>query len=326
MLCLEVHITDPFFNLAAEEYLLRNSEEEFFMLWQSIPAVVTGKHQNALAEINYRFLRESGIPVARRLTGGGTVFHDQGNINFTFIRKGEPGKLVDFAAFVNPVILFLKSLGIEAHEGPKHEILTNGMKISGNAEHIYKNRVLHHGTLLFNTDLKILHESIRQDKKKYTDKAVQSNRSTVINLSDCLHNRMPLENFKRSLFSFILSHSGGKPFLPDDHQKQAIQKLANEKYKSWEWIYGWSPDYLFTNEYHHNDLHISISLNTHRGYITQCNLGTNNPAFDNLCNLSNNLIGEPHKEMKIRDLLIRAGMIEIMKDRKEFEELVYAFF
>jgi len=326
MLCLDVNTADPFFNLATEEFLLRNSEEEYFMLWQSTPIVVTGKHQNALSEINYRFIQESGIPVARRLTGGGTVFHDQGNVNFTFIRKGEPGKLVDFKAFVQPVLLFLNSLGVEAQEGIKHEILVNGMKVSGNAEHIYKNRVLHHGTLLFNSDLKRLNESIRHEKGKYTDKAVQSNRGKVINLLDCLPKRMSLEEFKKSLFNYILNHTGGRPFIPDDLQKQSILKLANEKYKSWDWIYGWSPDYLFTNDYHHNDLQITISLNTHRGYITQCNLGTNNMELDNLCKLSSILIGEPHEETRVRELLIKAGMVKIINDQKEFHELIYAFF
>ena len=175
MLCIFSENRDPYFNLAAEEYLLRNTGDEIFMLWQSTPAVVVGKHQNALAEINYRYTTGKGIAVARRLSGGGTVYHDNGNINFTFIRQGEPGKLVDFSGFIEPVIRFMKITGVDAEKGSKHEILTQGKKISGNAGHVYKNRVLHHGTLLFNADMEILHESIRHAGGIYTDKAVQSN-------------------------------------------------------------------------------------------------------------------------------------------------------
>mgnify|MGYP001571114374 FL=1 len=123
MLCIRLLNRDPFYNLAAEEYLLKNSGDDIFMLWQSDPVVVVGKHQNALAELNYRFIRANGIAVARRLTGGGTVYHDRGNINFTFIRKGESGRLVDFGSFIAPVLEFLKKAGVEAVQGPKNEIL-----------------------------------------------------------------------------------------------------------------------------------------------------------------------------------------------------------
>ncbi len=153
MLCIQSPSRDPYFNLAAEEYLLKQSTDDVFMLWQSSPVVVSGKHQNVYAEMNYRYIREKGILVARRLTGGGTVYHDPGNINFSFIRQGEAGKMVDFTGFIEPVIRFVNSLGVHASQGPKHEIMVNGKKISGNAEHVFKNRVLHHGTLLFDAAL-----------------------------------------------------------------------------------------------------------------------------------------------------------------------------
>ena len=161
MQCLISTNRDIYFNLALEEYLLMHEVDDYFVLWQSEPAVVVGKHQNTLAEINYRFVSEKNIRVARRLSGGGTVYHDQGNLNFTYIANGEPGKLVDFKRFIEPVIHFLGTLGIDAQQGLKNEILVRGKKISGNAEHVYKNRVLHHGTLLFHSDLHLLRECLR---------------------------------------------------------------------------------------------------------------------------------------------------------------------
>src|SRR5512138_68090 len=253
MLCIDSHITDPFFNLASEEFLLKNKADEIFMLWQSDPVVVSGKHQNVLSEINYRFVRDSGIHVARRLTGGGTVFHDSGNINFTFIRRGEPGKLVNFSGFIDPVLRCLKMHNIDAQLGSKHEILVNGRKISGNAEHVYKDRVLHHGTLLFDTDMSLLHRSIMPSGGIYTDKSVQSNRSSVINLSEYLNHKLNRMDFRNSLFSFISNDFKAQPFKLSDSEKLAINKLAEEKYRCWDWIYGWSPDYSFRNTWENKE-------------------------------------------------------------------------
>jgi len=166
-----------FFNLAVEEYLLKQKTDDVFMLWQSGISVVVGKHQNTYAEINHAYIREHQIPVVRRLSGGGAVFHGPGNLNFTFIQNGEPGKMVNFRKFVTPVIEYLKTLGLSAEIGTQNEILIGGVKISGNAEHIFKKRVLHHGTLLFNVDLSMLKEAIKVVPERYIGKAVQSNRS-----------------------------------------------------------------------------------------------------------------------------------------------------
>src|SRR4030042_3173441 len=161
MQCIYSRNNDPYYNLATEEYFLRQGEDDIFMLSRSNPSVIVGKHQNTLAEINYKFAIKNNIQVARRLTGGGTVYQDMGNVNFSFIRQGEPGKLVNFGNFIAPIVSFLQAIGIEAYQGIKNEIMAYGRKISGNAEHVYKNRVLHHGTLLFNTNLNSLSESLK---------------------------------------------------------------------------------------------------------------------------------------------------------------------
>ncbi len=169
-----------------------------FILWQNSPAVIVGKHQNALAEINVAFVMANNIPVVRRLTGGGTVFHDKGNINFTFIKNADDeGKMIDFRKYAGPILEGLQSLGLNAQFSARNDIFLNDKKISGNAEHIYakKKRVLHHGTLLFNSNLALLNEAIKANPDRYIDKAVNSVRSVVTNIVDYLNPAITVESF-----------------------------------------------------------------------------------------------------------------------------------
>jgi lipoate-protein ligase A len=325
MLCIHSSITDPFYNLAAEEFLLRNTEAEVFMLWRSTPAVVVGKHQNTLAEINYRFIREHNIRVARRLTGGGTVYHDPGNINFSFIRKGEPGKLVNFSSYIAPVISFLGRSGIEASQGRKNEILTGGKKISGNAEHVYKNRVLHHGTLLYSTNLTALRESISPGRGTYIGKAVQSNRSSVMNLIDSLDDAQDIHEFCAGFMLDITQALQGNPYILSREEQLAIQKLAREKYSTWDWIYGWSPDYEYAREFSTGDFGLNIGLKVHRGVITACMLCSAALPSERLRKLTDQLNGTRHEEDSIREKLTACGFRVLLAER-DFDDLTYAFF
>jgi len=325
MLCIHSLKNDPFYNLAMEEYMLRSTGAEVFILWRSNPAVVVGKHQNALAEVNYRFIREHHISVARRLTGGGTVYHDPGNINFTFIRNGEPGKLVNFEGFMSPIISFLRKSGVEAIRGSKNELLASGKKISGNAEHVYRNRVLHHGTLLYCTNLNALHESIRSGPGRFIDKAVQSNRSSVMNLIDNLTGAPDINDFCVSFLHDILLDFGGRSYMPSKEEQLAIQKLAHEKYSSWDWIYGWSPDYEYVREFSAGDFDLNIQLKVHRGEIITCTIKSTALPAKKLEKLSNTLTGTRHEENNIRDKLTACNL-KVLLTENVFKELVFAFF
>jgi lipoate---protein ligase len=325
MLCIRSLNNDPFYNLAAEEYLMRNYGEDVFMLWQSNPVVVVGKHQNTLAEINYRFTRENNIPVARRLTGGGTVYHDRGNINFTFIRKGEPGRMVDFGSFIAPVTEFLIKYGIDAIRGPKNEILVNGRKISGNAEHVYKNRVLHHGTLLYNADLNLLRKSIKPGTGRYVDRAVQSNRSSVMNITDCLNPAPETGDFGTSFFQDVMMRFQGELYTPREDEKSVIQTLSRQKYRTWDWVYGWSPDYTFHGDFQTAEIVISIELSAHRGIISQCQMRSETFPQNLLESFAGCLRDTPHEENNIRDKLTTCGFRERLSE-KDFSNLVFSFF
>lgn len=325
MQCLISTNRDIYFSLALEEYLLMHEAKDYFVLWQSDPAVVVGKHQNALAEINYRFVSENGIQVARRLSGGGTVYHDQGNLNFTYIANGEPGKLVDFKRFIGPVIQFLGTLGIVAEQGLKNEILARGKKISGNAEHVYKNRVLHHGTLLFHSDLNLLRECLKVIPGRYRDKAVQSNRSSVINISECLNNSMELVHFERAFLDYVLSGSGGKLLGLADAESKSISELAGSKYRSWDWIYGWSPDYELTSDFQWKGTDCRIFLKTHRGVIVDVSLKSEKIPEKDLAGLTGLLRECRHEACSIRNI-IKGWNYPAISGPEETEEFVWAFF
>jgi lipoate-protein ligase A len=270
MLCIFNTNKDVYFNLAMEEYLLKNFVEDIMMVWSSWPSVVVGKHQNTFAEINHSYIRENNIPVARRLTGGGTVFHDEGNLNFTFIKNGDDGKLVDFKGFIKPIVEFLGSMDISAVIGNKNEILVNNLKISGNAEHVHKSRVLHHGTLLFSSNLKKLGVALQVDPGRYIDKSVQSNRAKVTNISDHLSKELSFGAFAEYLYTFLLENSkDGIVFKLKEKDTEAITKLRDEKYISWEWIYGYSPPFSLTRKIKIGGVEYSFKLKVSKGIINE---------------------------------------------------------
>lgn len=272
MLCIHLKNTDPYFCLAAEEYLLKNFSDDIFMLWQSEKAVVVGKHQNLLGEINYPFVLENNIALCRRISGGGTVFHDTGNVNFTFIKNVKSPAEISFKMFTAPVVEALAKLGIEATTSGRNDLLINGLKISGNAEHIYKNRVLHHGTLLFDSDLKNLGQAIKVVPGKYESKAVQSNRSPVANISQFLKTPMTTGEFIQFLLDVQLEKLQNSLYHLNENDVTAIEKLSSEKFKTWEWNFGYSPKYWFKNEVEIEGKLLKIFLQVERGVIGQAEI------------------------------------------------------
>jgi lipoate-protein ligase A len=282
MICVNLESTNPFFNLAADEYLLKNCREEFFMLYVSDNSVVIGKHQVAHRETNTRFVAENNIPVIRRISGGGTVFHDSGNLNFSFILNSEQGRQVDFKKYTLPVLQFLSSVGIEAKLEGKSDLMINGIKISGNAEHVFRNRVLHHGTLLYDTDLGMLKGSIRNDTSKYSSRAVKSNPSPVMNLNNVLKNvfKNVLKNvskyvddfngFRSGMINWFLNnYKGAEPGFLSVADKQNIESLALSKYRSWEWNYAYGPEYQFSSVINNSGVWSAFSLYVRDGIITE---------------------------------------------------------
>ena len=210
MLCIVDSVTDPYWNLAAEEYLLTALTGPVFRLWRNSSSVIVGRYQNAAAEINSEYVRTRGIPVVRRLTGGGAVFHDLGNVNYTFIDRKVEGEdtAAMFRRFTAPVISALRSLGVEASLEGRNDLVISGRKFSGNAVCVHGDRVLQHGTLLFSASVADLSGALNTRPEKFIGKSVQSNRSRVTNISEHLparHRSMSVEEF----ITYLQDHIAG---------------------------------------------------------------------------------------------------------------------
>lgn len=225
--------TDAHLNLAIEEYLFNTADDEIFMLWQNSPTVVIGKNQNAYAEINMDYAEKNGIRIARRITGGGAVYHDFGNLNFTFISPfGNTG--LDFARFCAPIIKALRALGVKAELSGRNDLEASGRKFSGNAQHSSGGRVLHHGTLLFNSDLSVLDRVLSVDKEKLHARAVNSTRARVINLSELLPDIKSARELGDLILAQIQKEYGISPFsLPPCQEIEDLYK----RNASYEWLY-----------------------------------------------------------------------------------------
>ncbi|HSV88378.1 MAG TPA: lipoate--protein ligase [Bacteroidales bacterium] len=304
MLCIKHPNTDARFNLAAEEYVLKNFGDDIFMLWQNHNTIVVGKHQNTLAEINYDYVKELDIRVVRRLSGGGAVYHDLGNLNFTFITNGQEGRLVDFKKFTLPILEVLKNLGIDARFEGRNDLTINGLKFSGNAEHVYKNRVLHHGTLLFSSELGSLSMALKVNPLKYHDKAVKSVRSRVTNIRDHLSDDLTVEEFRDLIMEHIFNvfpNARKYDFSPADIEY--IQLLVNEKYDTWQWNYGYSPKYAFHKMIKTPGGYIEYHLNVEEGTIKDIKIFGDFFSFREISELEEMLRNLPHREEVIYDKL-----------------------
>jgi lipoate---protein ligase len=272
MFLLITETTDPFYNLAVEEVLMRGSSDEFIILGINSRSVIVGKHQCPHREINTEFVTGNNIPVIRRITGGGTVFHDEGNFTFAFIHNTEQGRQVDFPRYTRPVINFLHSIGVPA-ELSGTDIRVNGSKISGNAEHVWRRRVLHHGTILFNADLELLKGSIRSDTSCYRTSAVISNPSHVANLSKLITQFRDIFDF-RSAFSGFMRHAFAEVSdyrLPCGLKDEA-ENLAVSKYHTWEWTYGYGPEYELNRNFSFMGNNVSCTMTVQGGIIRDCKL------------------------------------------------------
>lgn len=242
--------TNPYFNLATEEFLLHHAKEDIFMLWQDEPCIVVGKNQNTLSEINYDYVKANNIPVVRRLSGGGAVFHDLGNINFTFIQSGASHLFADFKTFTLPIIDVLTEMGVNAEFSGRNDLLIEGKKFSGNAQYRHKDRVLHHGTLLFSSEIQDLSQALKPKEAKFEGKGVKSVVSRVTNISEHLPEPMSLATFIERIENHILALDPAQNHREPLSMEEltAIEQLTAEKYSSYDWNFGHSPSYNFTQE------------------------------------------------------------------------------
>ena len=295
MLFMINEATEPAFNLAAEEYLLRHCGEDCCMLWQNHNAIIVGRNQNTRAQINPDFVARHGTTVVRRLSGGGTVYHDLGNVNFTFIKVRVARPAIDFQRFAQPILEQLQALGLAVALDGRNDLVLNGRKVSGNAQHIEGHKVLHHGTLLFDVDLDKLGESLRVDAAKYRDKAVASIRSRVTNLRPHLKEPRSVTDFMTDLLTGLRRRFSGREAVLTATDRGAIQALAEEKYAGWDWNFGHSPPYTLRKSTRISGGTVEVLLDVDRGIIRQARLFGDFFGVLEIAGLEQALIGCEHR-------------------------------
>ncbi len=264
---------DPYYNLALEEYVLLNfKEEDYLLLWNSEKSIVVGKYQNVFEEVNLKEVKRQDIPVLRRISGGGTVYHDQNNLNYSMIMDYDRKKFNGYDPFLEPVIHALNEMGISAAKRRTCDIGIGDSKISGSAQTIKKDRILHHGTLLFDSDLGHLQELLKPTTGKIESKAVKSFPSPVTNIKDHLTNKeMTLDEFKGKLLEKLFPEGLRERVLTEDDLRH-VRELANEKYRKWNWNYGGSPKFSFYKEGKIAEFPISVRLDVKDGLMTGCEI------------------------------------------------------
>jgi lipoate-protein ligase A len=326
MLAVVNHNQNPYFNLALEEYMLKNIDDEVFMLWRNRPSVIIGKHQNAIAEINIDLVRKHNLFVARRLSGGGAVYHDLGNLNYTFIFNGKEENFVNFAKYTKPVLELLHDLGVGAKLHGKSDLMINGLKFSGNAEHIHRKRVLHHGTLLFDSNLRLLSEVLRMSYENYNSNAVKSNPAKVSNIRQHLTEKISVESFRQKIMDFMFArYPAMQLYYLSAKDKEAVYQLVNDKYQNWSWIYGYSPDYEFSKLTSIGDNNIEVKLKVSQGRIDDLAIHSTNASENDLVKISTVLVGLMHDDREILQYIKRKKLDTIFPGISP-EEFVSVFF
>ena len=304
MLCIYHHSTDPFFNVATDEYIFKIIQEDCFMLWRNDNAIVVGKHQNTLAEINLDYVKEHNIQVVRRLSGGGTVYHDMGNLNFSFTQTGKTSALVDFKKYTLPIVEVLQKLGVDAKFTGNSDLMIGDKKISGNAEHVFKNKILHHGTLLFTSEIKNLSGALKINRSKYDDKAVRSIPKPVTNISEHLKSRLSIEEFTQRIMEHVLStHADAVLYEFSKEDLSAIKKIRDEKYATWEWNFARSPNYSLKKEIKTATGKIEMNLDVEKGIIKKVRVEADRLNEKNISEIEVALENIPHEENALRKVL-----------------------
>ncbi|MGI1767551.1 lipoate--protein ligase [Streptococcus uberis] len=237
---------NPAYNIALEAYAFREllSEDEIFILWINEPAIIIGKHQNTIQEINKEYIDAHGIHVARRLSGGGAVYHDLNNLNYTIIsNKSEEGAF-DFKTFSQPVIETLADLGVKAEFTGRNDLEINGKKFCGNAQAYYKSRMMHHGCLLFDVDMTVLGDALKVSKDKIESKGIKSVRARVTNILDELPEKITVNEFSDKILAKMKeTYPDMTEYVLSEDELAKIQKSADEQFGNWDWVYGKAPEY-----------------------------------------------------------------------------------
>ena len=306
MVYIESNCVDPRWNLALEEYVFTQmpTNQSYFMLWQNRNTIVIGKNQNTIAEINSEYVKEHDIQVVRRLSGGGAVYHDLGNLNFTFITDAEKADEIDFAKFCVPVVQTLHSFGVPAEINGRNDMTIHGKKFSGNAQYVQKCRVLHHGTILFSSDSGVISQALHANKEKLQSKGIASVSSRVCNIADFLPEDISLDAFKAALVRNVMKTETPDVYKFSPEQINAVEQIKKNRYDLWEWNYGHSPRYEIMKAKRFQGCGIvEVSMNVSKGVIQSIRFTGDFFNIDNVEQLCRILIGTAVNKIALTDRL-----------------------
>lgn len=321
-------ITDPHINLALEEYALRNFDraKNYLLFYINEPSIIIGRNQNTLEEINHEYVEEKGIHVVRRISGGGAVYHDHGNLNFSFITDYDKQSLNNFKKFTAPVIKVLQSMGVNAEMSGRNDILAEGKKISGNAQFSSGPRMFSHGTLLYDSDLSEVSKALNVKMNKIISKGIKSVRSRVANISEFLQSPMPIETFRSELLRGLYEdRENFSTYHLSQEEWKEVYDLRDQKYGTWDWNYGHSPKFNIQRSRRFPVGEIDLRLDVEKGRIKNLKI-----YGDFFGRLPVETLEERFKDLRyhpddiglaLQDVVIKDYFGDVSK--KEFSELVY---
>lgn len=301
MLSIISKSNDAWFNLATEEFILKSKQANCFYLYVNAPSIIVGKHQNTLSEINYDYVMQHGIKIVRRMTGGGSVFHDLGNLNFCFIMNLEEEKTDNFETYTRPILQVLQELGLDARLQGRNDLTIEGRKFSGNAKLVWKDKVLQHGTILFDSHIERLSQALKTNPLKFTDKAVKSISSRVTNITEHLKEPMSMEEFIRRIRNHVHSlYPQAQDYDFTAEESASINNLVQTKYSTWDWNFGTSPRYNFSKAIRTACGTIEFFLQVEKGKIASLKIFGDFFPMHDPAELERVLTGLPHQEDSIR--------------------------
>lgn len=322
---LETGSQSPYYNLAFEEWVLTHClEGDYLLLWQNDNTIVIGQNQNAEAEINRAFVDEHKINVVRRGTGGGAVYHDLGNLNYSFISDSDGIDSAALQRFSTPIINALKKLGVDAETSGRNDILVEGRKVSGTAQRKYKNRILHHGTLLFDSNPGMVAGALNVDPEKIKAKGTQSVRSRICNIRDFLKEDMDLPAFWQHL-KVELAGTGMVEGKLSEEALREIDDLCHNKYETWEWVFGRSPQYNMHNKRRYAGGGVEVFLTTKNAVIESISFYGDFLSLKSLDELQNALKGCPYRSEDVAAILEKFPLHEFFGSITEEEILDVIF-
>ena len=299
-------VTDPRVNLALEEHCLRHPEMtgDYLLFYVNEPSIIVGRNQNTIEEINADYVRERGIHVVRRVSGGGAVYHDAGNLNFSFLTRYDRSFFHNFRKFTEPVIAALRTMGVRAELTGRNDIVVGERKISGNAQYASGARMLSHGTLLLDSRLESVVEALDVKADKIASKGLKSVRSRVANISEFLAAPLAMADFKASLVESIFAPLGGmREHVLSEADWDRVRELAREKYGAWEWNYGRSPDFDIRRVHRFPIGQIDARIDVSKGRIRQIRIFGDFIGIDEISGLEEQLTGIPYRRDAIAERL-----------------------